>query len=204
MNPSAPGLPSAPDVTSLHDALLAHPGWPHMEPPPRPGDVWHWLQANHRCNSLLWAEEDLARRRAVPDSEIAANKRAIDGFNQARNDAAERIDEEILVGLGNVDRSPSARQHSETAGMMVDRLSIMSLKIRAMGAQADRVEAGPEHREACRLKLERLREQRADLAACLDDLLEDIAAGRRYFKIYRQFKMYNDPTLNPFLYGSKA
>jgi hypothetical protein len=88
--------------------------------------------------------------------------------------------------------------------MMVDRLSIMSLKIRAMGAQVDRVEAGPEHREACRLKLARLREQGADLAACLDDLLEDMAAGRRFFKIYRQFKMYNDPTLNPFLYGSKA
>ncbi|MGB8251347.1 MAG: DUF4254 domain-containing protein [Azonexus sp.] len=193
-------------VTAFHQHCLAEPDWPEREAALPAGEhkVWEWILANHRYNSLLWAEEDLARRRAVPDSEIAANKRAIDGFNQARNDAAERIDEEILVGLGNVDRSPSARQHSETAGMMVDRLSIMSLKIRAMGAQADRVEAGPEHREACRLKLERLREQCADLAACLDDLLEDMAAGRRYFKIYRQFKMYNDPTLNPFLYGSKA
>ena len=193
-------------VTAFHQHCLAQPDWPEQEAALPAGEhkVWEWILANHRYNSLLWAEEDLARRRAVPDSEIAANKRAIDGFNQARNDAAERIDEEILVGLGNVDRSPSARQHSETAGMMVDRLSIMSLKIRAMGAQADRVEAGQEHREACRLKLERLREQCADLAACLDDLLEDIAAGRRYFKIYRQFKMYNDPTLNPFLYGSKA
>jgi len=193
-------------VTAFHQHCLAQPDWPGQEAALPAGEhkVWEWILANHRYNSLLWAEEDLARRRAVPDSEIAANKRAIDGFNQARNDAAERIDEEILVGLGNVDRSPSARQHSETAGMMVDRLSIMSLKIRAMGAQADRVEAGPEHREACRLKLERLREQCSDLATCLDDLLEDMAAGRRYFKIYRQFKMYNDPTLNPFLYGSKA
>ena len=193
-------------VTAFHQHCLAQPGWPEMEAalPAGGHKLWEWILANHRYNSLLWAEEDLARRRAVPDSEIAGNKRAIDGFNQARNDAAERIDEEILVGLGNVDRSPSARQHSETAGMMVDRLSIMSLKIRAMGAQADRVEASPEHREACRLKLERLREQCADLAACLDDLLEDMAAGLRYFKIYRQFKMYNDPTLNPFLYGSKV
>ena len=193
-------------VTAFHLRCLAQADWPEQEAALPAGEhkVWEWILANHRFNSLLWAEEDLARRRAVPDSEIAANKRAIDGFNQARNDAAERIDVEILVGLGNVDRSPGARQHSETAGMMVDRLSIMSLKIRAMGAQADRVEAGPEHRETCRLKLERLREQCADLAACLDDLLEDMAAGRRYFKIYRQFKMYNDPTLNPFLYGSKA
>lgn len=196
---------SSDEIVEFHRACLARDDWPQntlvikgLHP------VWESIAANHRFNSLLWAEEDLARRRDVPDSEIAANKRAIDGFNQARNDAVECIDEEFLVGLGNVDRSPSARQHSETAGMMVDRLSIMSLKIRAMGAQADRVEASPEHREACRHKLERLREQCADLATCLDDLLEDMAAGRRYFKIYRQFKMYNDPTLNPFLYGSKA
>ena len=146
----------------------------------------------------------MARRRDVPDSEIARNKRAIDGFNQARNDAAERVNEEILIHVGNVERVTEARQHSETAGMMIDRLSIMSLKINAMGMQADRNDASPEHRENCRTKLERLREQRDDLAACLDALLEGISAGRTYFKIYRQFKMYNDPSLNPYLYASKT
>jgi len=211
MNPSAPGLPSAPDVTSLHDALLAHPGWPHVEPPPRPGDVWHWLQANHRCNSLLWAEEDLARRTTVADAEIAVNKRAIDGYNQARNDATERVDELLLITLALVDAAsartdapvsrvpPGARLNSETAGAMIDRLSILALKIHAMCAQTERGDVDDAHRAASRVKLERLLQQRQDLAGCLDALLADAAAGRAYFKVYRQFKMYNDPRFNPAL-----
>ena len=88
--------------------------------------------------------------------------------------------------------------------MMIDRLSIMSLKTEAMREQVERTDASAEHRESCRVKLARLNEQSADLAACLDSLLADAAAGNAYFKIYRQFKMYNDPTLNPQLYASKA
>jgi hypothetical protein len=110
----------------------------------------------------------------------------------------------LLVAIGSVQRMPTARQHSETAGMMIDRLSIMSLKTKAMREQVERTDVSDEHRESCRLKLERLHEQRADLAACLDALLADAAAGKAYFKIYRQFKMYNDPALNPYLYASKA
>lgn len=196
---------SSGEVVEFHQACLAREDWPENRVATDGlHSVWEWIAANHRFNSLLWAEEDLARRRDVPDSEIARNKRAIDSFNQARNDAVERIDEEILVSVGNVLRLAGARQHSETAGMMIDRLSIMSLKIKAMAIQAERADASSEHLENCRTKLSRLLEQRADLALCVDALLNDMAAGSAYFKVYRQFKMYNDPTLNPYLYANKV
>ncbi len=210
MHPPSPNL-RASDAIALHDRLLGTPGWPAAEPAPPPGPTWLWVQANHRCNSLLWAEEDLARRSTVAAAEIAANKRAIDGYNQARNDATERVDELLLVALGLVDeasarsdaplsRPPAgARLHSETAGSMLDRLSIMALKIQAMRAQTERSDVDAAHRNASGVKLERLRQQRQDLAGCLDALLADAAAGRAYFKVYRQFKMYNDPRFNPVL-----
>ncbi len=199
------------NLAALHDHLLALAGWPGAEPPPPAGAVWPWLQSNHRFNSLLWAEEDLARRTTVADAEIAANKRAIDGFNQARNDATERVDELLLVALGLVDAAsartdapasqvpPGARLNSETAGSMADRMSIMALKIHAMQAQTQRQDVDAAHREASAVKLQRLRQQRGDLGHCLDALLADASHGRAYFKVYRQFKMYNDPRMNPVL-----
>lgn len=202
-------LPSANDLVALQDTLLAWPGWPASSPAPRAAGLWTWVQANHRNNSLLWAEEDLARRTTVGDAEIAANKRAIDGYNQARNDATERVDELLLLALGVVDEAsarsdaawapaPSgARLNSETAGSMIDRLSIMSLKSKAMQAQTERTDVHEAHRAASRVKLARLQQQRSDLSGCLDALLAETAAGRAFFKVYRQFKMYNDPQLNP-------
>ena len=203
---------SAADVIATHDRLLADTQWPREEPPPaHPGALWTWVQANHRFNGLLWAEEDLARRQTVPDAEIAANKRAIDRFNQARNDATERVDELLLVALGLVDEAsartdaplstvpPGARLNSETAGSIVDRMSIMALKVHAMRWQAGRDDVDDEHRASSRVKLERLRQQRQDLGDCLDALMADALAGRAYFKVYRQFKMYNDPRMNPAL-----
>jgi hypothetical protein len=198
----------AADVTALHDRLLASPGWP-AQVPTAASDLWHWVQTNHAFNARLWAEEDLARRTTVADSEIAKNKRAIDGFNQARNDATERVDEILLVALGLVDAASArtdaprstvpdgARLNSETAGSMIDRLSIMALKVHAMRQQTARSDVDDAHRAASRVKLERLEQQRGDLAGCLDALLADAQAGRAYFKVYRQFKMYNDPRFNP-------
>lgn len=216
MNPPARTAPlSAAAVTALHDAWLAAPGWPAAVPPVE-GELMGWVQANHRHNSALWAEEDLARRTRVADAEIAKNKRAIDGFNQARNDATERVDEILLVGLGLVDAASArtdspvatvpagARLHSETAGSMVDRLSIMALKIHAMRQQTQRTDVDDAHRAASTAKLERLLQQRSDLAACLDALLADAMAGRAYFKVYRQFKMYNDPRFNPELVKERS
>jgi hypothetical protein len=209
-------LPAAREITDLHDRLLADPVWPAAEPAARDDGVWTWIQANHRNNSLLWAEEDLARRTRVGDGEIAANKRAIDRFNQARNDATERVDELLLVALGLVDPASArtdspvstvpagARLSSETAGSMIDRLSILALKVHAMRAQTRRADADPAHRAASAVKLERLEQQRGDLAGCLDALLADARAGRAYFKVYRQFKMYNDPRFNPALVAEAA
>ena len=203
-------LPAAADLIALHDRLLATPGWPADRPAPGPAP-WDWIATNHRCNSLLWAEEDLARRTTVAAAEIAANKRAIDGFNQARNDATERVDELLLIALGLVDEgsarsdapvsnvAPGARLNSETAGSIIDRMSIMALKVHAMRQQTERQDVGADHIEASRVKLARLQQQRADLGNCLDALLADCQAGRAYFKVYRQFKMYNDARFNPAL-----
>ena len=209
-------LPSGAAVTALHDALLDAPGWPQQEPAARDEGLWRWVQTNHRYNSLLWAEEDLARRTRVVDAEIAANKRAIDRYNQARNDATERVDELLLVDLGLVDAASArtdaprstvragSRLNSETAGSMIDRLSILALKIDAMRKQAERGDVEAAHREASAVRLERLRTQRDDLAGCLDALLGDAGAGRAYFKVYRQFKMYNDARFNPVLVAERG
>jgi hypothetical protein len=163
--------------------------------------LWRAVQDNHRMNEQIWKEEDLARRRQVPDSEIAANKRAIDRCNQQRNDAIERIDEELLSVFSSVKARPDAKLNSETPGNMVDRLSILSLKIRHMRLQTERKDVDQAHVDGCRARLNRLREQREDLAACLDRLLAEAARGEARFKVYRQFKMYNDPRLNPAIYG---
>ena len=204
-------LPQSSELFALHDRLLAAAGWPAHEPTLREGALWHWAQTNHRFNSLLWAEEDLARRTTVSDAEIAANKRAIDKYNQARNDATERIDEILLIALGLVDAASArtdapkstvpagARLNSETAGSIMDRMSIMALKVNAMRAQTERQDVDDVHRSSSQGKFERLLAQRGDLGACLDSLLADAKAGRAYFKVYRQFKMYNDPRFNPAL-----
>ena len=204
-------LPTSAQIIAAHDAWLAAPGWPQAEPAVPDSPLLQWVLANHRFNSLLWAEEDLARRTQVADTEIAANKRAIDRHNQARNDATERVDELLLVRLGLVDEASArsdaprslapagARLNSETAGSMIDRLSILALKVHAMRQQTLRTDVDDAHRESSRGKLARLQEQRGDLGACLDQLLLDAQGGRAWFKVYRQFKMYNDPRFNPAL-----
>jgi uncharacterized protein DUF4254 len=202
----------------LHDANLAAAGAPPIAAVgalPQTSDksrlLWHWIATNHFYNSSLWAEEDLARRTTVSDTDIAQNKRAIDRFNQARNDATERIDEILLTELGLVDaasaqtdapmsKAPAnARLNSETAGSIIDRMSIMALKIHAMRTQTLRTDVDNAHRIGSQVKLDKLLQQRSDLGRCLDELIADTQAGKAYFKVYRQFKMYNDPRFNPAL-----
>lgn len=181
-------------ILAFHDAMLEMEDWAKSGRVRHPTGCWRWIEANHRCNCLLWSEEDLARRRNVEDAEIAANKRAIDGFNQQRNDAIERIDEEILARLDAVVPDRDAWHNSETAGSIIDRLSIIGLRIFHMRAQLARQDATPEHLRRCADRLELLLLQRADLAGCLRTLLDAAAEGRAFYRVYRQFKMYNDPS----------
>lgn len=175
------------------------------EPPAREAQhLWHWIAVNHRCNRQLWDEEDLARRTGVPAAQIVANKRAIDTYNQQRNDAIERIDELLLSRLAGVTVAADAWHNSETAGSIIDRLSILALKILHMDSAATRAEATAEHRAACHDRQRQLRVQRDELARCFDTLLTRAANGTAFWRVYRQFKMYNDATLNPYLYRERS
>ncbi|EPR41718.1 Protein of unknown function DUF4254 [Desulfovibrio sp. X2] len=161
--------------------------------------------AEHLANFRLWHVEDEARRRDVGPEVIADCKRRIDGLNQRRNDLIERVDAALIAAMQDVlPANAPARHNTESAGMALDRLSILALKVFHMKEQTERLDAGEEHRRACVAKLAVLREQRTDLLAALTDLLADYAAGRKRPKVYFQFKMYNDPALNPALYGKGA
>ena len=191
-------LPTADAIMRLHDESIARwRGGSSKEV--RPSDnLTSVIREQHYCNVVLWDLEDEARRRDRGDAHVASTKRAIDERNQRRNDLIERIDECLLAELPV--RRAGAEQHSETAGMMIDRLSILSLKIHNMHAHAARRDNAVLAAE-CAAKLDVLVEQRNDLAYCLDRLLADCASGRRFFKVYRQHKVYNDPRFSPAFTG---
>jgi hypothetical protein len=194
---------SADSLRAFYDARVGDPQWAKSKAPQHRDGVWRFIEADHRCNSLLWDEEDLARRVDVGDAEIAANKRAIDGYNQKRNDAIERIDEALLARIEAVTPAPGAWHNSETAGAMIDRLSILALRTFHMAREASRDDATDAQRASWGDRHARLKLQRQDLERCLDTLLTEAAAGRAFWKVYRQFKMYNDADLNPYLRGRR-
>lgn len=189
----------AADLVRFHSAAIEHLKLGRDPVPAVPTALWQAIADNHRCNIALWDEEDRARRHDVPDSAIANSKRLIDGHNQRRNDAVERIDELALAGLPPA--PGHARLHSETLGALVDRLSILGLKIFHMEAQTRRRDTDAGHHALSRERLARLLEQRTDLAWCLDELVRGCVDGTLRFKVYRQFKMYNDPRFSPWLAG---
>jgi hypothetical protein len=162
---------------------------------------WQFIEENNMWNFSLWHEEDIARIKDIEPTRIVEAKRNIDKYNQARNNAMEKIDEWILSYLDSNKIKPGDKIHSETPGMMIDRLSIMSLKKYHMLEETTREGASEEHKANCANKVRVLEEQIGDLAGSLAILFDDLLHSRLRFKVYRQFKMYNDPTLNPQLYN---
>ncbi len=194
------------DGTRLLDAhgaagkLLSHTERWHAEERPEAADDDTLLQL-HLANYTLWHLEDRARDPAATDAAIAGTKRSIDKTNQIRNDLVEQLDTELLHGLAEAGLpNMEAPQHSETPGLILDRLSILSLKIFHTAAEADRVDASALHRERNRQRLAVLNQQSADLSACLAALWHEVRQGKRSYRLYKQMKMYNDPELNPVLY----
>jgi hypothetical protein len=169
------------------------------------GDWLGLVSLQHLANFELWHIEDEARAPGASDAELAAVKRRIDKANQRRNDLAEELDRMLLEWLEAKGLPNSAAPlHSESPGLTIDRLSILALKIYHTREEADRADGPPGHAERNRERLAILEEQRGDLAGCLDELWCETLAGKRRFKIYRQLKMYNDPALNPAIYGKGA
>jgi hypothetical protein len=188
------------DIPKLHDDLTRH--W-HVDPEARSGSSLDALIVEqHRQNFALWHEEDRARSPLASAEQVAQTKRNIDAFNQVRNDLIESIDQELLRQLRSSGIALAGHLHSETPGMIIDRLSILSLKVFHTREQTERSDVAPEHIAKNRERLEILLQQRKDLAECLVSLWEDVRNGRRHFKVYRQLKMYNDPELNPEIYGA--
>lgn len=192
-----------PDIADLHDRFTA--AW-HRERG-IPSDVSGFARTvveQHARNFDLWHQEDRARAPQASAEEIAFVKRAIDALNQQRNDLMERIDTEALR---IVPPGCTAELHSETPGMMIDRLSILSLKIFHTREELDRPGTDETHKKKNGERLAILNEQRQDLWQALQRLWQQSERGERRFKVYRQLKMYNDPALNPEIYragGSKA
>ena len=151
-------------------------------------------------DTVQWHFEDIIRDPHIDPVEALSLKRRIDRSNQDRTDLVEQIDSYFRLKYSDVQILPDARLNTESPAWAIDRLSILALKIYHMREQAERTDATAEHREKCGAKLRVLLEQQRDLSLAIDQLLDDIQAGRKYMKVYRQMKMYNDPSTNPVLY----
>lgn len=169
--------------------------------PYAPGSIEALLYHKNWIDTVQWHLEDIIRDPGIDPDEALKIKRRIDASNQERTDMVEYIDSYFLDKYKGVKVSPDARINTETPAWAVDRLSILALKIYHMHQEATRCDASPEHKAACQDKLNVLRLQRKDLSTAIEELIEDIESGKKYMKLYKQMKMYNDPALNPVLYG---
>ena len=154
-------------------------------------------------DTVQWHLEDIIRDPHIDPMEALQLKRRIDRSNQDRTDLVEQIDSYFRQQYSDVTIAPDATINTESPAWAIDRLSILALKIYHMREQAERTDADAEHRAKCQAMLNVLLEQQVDLGTAINQLLDDIAAGRKYMKVYRQMKMYNDPSTNPILYGKK-
>jgi len=163
----------------------------------------HLLYHKNRIDTVQWHLEDIIRNPSIDPVEALAIKRRIDALNQERTDMVEYIDAYFLDKYSNVIVRPDAVINTETPAWAIDRLSILALKIYHMRVETNREDVDEAHRATCIERLNTLLTQREDLSDAIERLLEDIAAGRKYIKLYKQMKMYNDPSLNPILYSKK-
>jgi hypothetical protein len=188
----------AQEIADLQAALTA--SWHDTAPAANGEGFTRLIQENHQRNFELWHEEDIARRDDLGSERVHQAKRAIDRFNQERNNFIEEMDKALVAVLKPAESG--CPKNSETPGMIIDRLSILALKEYHMREEVERDDASEEHRAKCSEKLARIRLQRGDLTRSLAELVEAVIAGTRTFAVYYQFKMYNDPALNPQLYAA--
>jgi hypothetical protein len=167
------------------------------------GTIEYDLYLKNWIDAVQWHLEDIIRQPDIDPVEALVLKRRIDKSNQDRTDLVERIDSYFLQKFKTTKALPDAVINTESPAWAIDRMSILVLKIWHMRVEAERKDASTEHRDQCQRKLDVLNEQCDDLSAAIDQLLADIETGRRYMKVYKQMKMYNDPSLNPSLYAQK-
>ena len=166
--------------------------------------IEHLLYVKNWIDTVQWHLEDIIRNPAINPIEALIIKRRIDASNQERTDVVEFIDSYFLAQYKNIKAQPGASINTESPAWAIDRLSILALKIYHMDAEANRPGASEEHKATCQKKLAILLEQRKDLSQAIDELLHDIEQGKKYMKVYKQMKMYNDPSLNPVLYQQQT
>lgn len=168
---------------------------------PYPKDsIEYLLYCKNWIDTVQWHLEDIIRNPDIAPGEALRYKRRIDQSNQDRTDLVEQMDEYFYARFLQVPKDPQAQMNTETPAWAIDRLSILNLKIYHMQKEAVRTDATSAHREACERKLRVLEEQNRDLSEAIDRLLDDLQAGRKKMRLYKQMKMYNDPALNPVLY----
>jgi len=166
--------------------------------------IEHLLYLKNWIDTIQWHLEDIIRNPAIDPIEALIIKRRIDASNQERTDVVEFIDGYFLAQYKDIKAQPGASINTESPAWAIDRLSILALKIYHMDAEANRPGASEEHKATCQKKLAILLEQRTDLSQAIDELLKDIEQGKKFMKVYKQMKMYNDPSLNPVLYQQQT
>ena len=174
-----------------------------MNNPYERGSIDYSLYMKCWIDTVQWHFEDIIRDPHINPDDALSLKRRIDRSNQDRTDLVEEIDSYFRLQYSQVKPLPEARLNTESPAWAIDRLSILALKIYHMAEQVSREDASAEHRAKCQAKLDVLNEQRVDLGTAIDQLLDDISEGKKYMKVYRQMKMYNDPSTNPVLYNNK-
>ncbi len=197
-----------PEITKITNTMIdSILDWHRADQPtPNPypeEDFLHLIYKKNQIDTIQWHIEDEIRRPDLPPEELVKFKREIDALNQQRTDTVELLDDKIFQIYKDIPKVPHSRMNSETPAWLLDRMSILELKIFHMQEQVDRKDTTPEHHKKCSEKLAILLDQRLDLQTCFRELTDDLSSGKKYMKVYRQMKMYNDDKLNPSLYKSQ-